>query len=306
MTKKLIVPIPPEIEKFASTIVRSAKTDESRRIYRLDLMYFWDWIRLQNLTYQSFTEDSAFDYRDYLQSRYAKATAQRMLSVTKLLFEKLERRGVIGFNPFEDVKGFALDNESSHKSLTKDEARNLLKAINTDTSKGQRDYAIISLLVRTGLRRFECVALDIGDITKEQGHNIAIVRHGKGDKRRKVKLPVDVFRTIEVYIASRKYSSLNDPLFVGFDRRPKYAATRISAKVIERIVSTYGEKIGYVGAHPLTPHDLRSTFITLALEENAPLTKVQYAAGHADPRTTERYQKRKLNLDDNAVDYIKL
>jgi hypothetical protein len=38
----------------------------------------------------------------------------------------------------------------------------------------------------------------------------------------------------------------------------------------------------------------------------AKVHQVQYAAGHADPRTTGRYQKRKVNLDDNAVDYSKL
>lgn len=42
------------------------------------------------------------------------------------------------------------------------------------------------------------------------------------------------------------------------------------------------------------------------IEGGAQLHQVQYAARHADPRTTERYQKRKLNLDDNAVDYIHL
>ena len=46
--------------------------------------------------------------------------------------------------------------------------------------------------------------------------------------------------------------------------------------------------------------------ITLALDAGAPLRKVQYAAGHADPRTTERYHRSKQNLDDNAVDYLKL
>lgn len=47
-----------------------------------------------------------------------------------------------------------------------------------------------------------------------------------------------------------------------------------------------------------------NTFATIALEQGAPLHQVQYAMGHEDPRTTERYQKRKLNLDNNAVDYL--
>jgi integrase len=60
--------------------------------------------------------------------------------------------------------------------------------------------------------------------------------------------------------------------------------------------------IGYNDA----PHDLRSSFITLAFEGGATLLQAQYAAGHSDPRTTARYHIRKVNLDDNAVDYIKL
>src|SRR5258708_21272556 len=73
-------------------------------------------------------------------------------------------------------------------------------------------------------------------------------------------------------------------------------------KAIETQVKAYAEKLSL----PLTPHGLRATFITLALEHHAKLEQVQYAAGHRDPRTTERYQGRKLNLDDNAVDYVKV
>jgi len=56
----------------------------------------------------------------------------------------------------------------------------------------------------------------------------------------------------------------------------------------------------------ITPHSLRHTFVTLALQGGAALHKVQYAAGHADPRTTERYDRQRDNLDDNAVDYVKI
>jgi len=56
----------------------------------------------------------------------------------------------------------------------------------------------------------------------------------------------------------------------------------------------------------VTPHSLRHTFITFPLPGGASLHKVQYAAGHADPRTTERYDRQRDNLDDDAVDYVKL
>jgi integrase len=70
-------------------------------------------------------------------------------------------------------------------------------------------------------------------------------------------------------------------------------------KAVELLVKKYAP----VGTE-LTPHGLRATFATLALEAEASLHQVQYALGHADPRTTERYQRRKLNLDNHAVDVL--
>ncbi len=137
----------------------------------------------------------------------------------------------------------------------------------------------------------------------EQGHHVAVIQHGKGDKRRLVKLPVDVFRSIEAYLlaAGRQDAGLDDPLFTGCTKGDHSTAQGISDKLVERVVKQYAP-VGIV----LTPHGLRASFVTIALESGAKLHQVQYAAGHADPRTTERYQKRKVNLDDNAVDYIKL
>jgi integrase len=103
-------------------------------------------------------------------------------------------------------------------------------------------------------------------------------------------------------IEERHQISLDDPLFVSFRRGDHPTRKPMGDKAIETVVKTYAAPLGL----PLTPHGLRATFITLALENNAKLQQVQYAAGHRDPRTTERYQGRKLNLDDNAVDYVKL
>jgi site-specific recombinase XerD len=51
---------------------------------------------------------------------------------------------------------------------------------------------------------------------------------------------------------------------------------------------------------PLSPHGLRHSFVTLALEAGVPLHRVQDAAGHADPRTTRRYDRARHALDGHA------
>src|SRR5579871_2660870 len=84
------------------------------------------------------------------------------------------------------------------------------------------------------------------------------------------------------------------------EKGQKPLAEKAVWKIVERRVKEAG-----ILAH-ITPHSTRHTFITLALDGGAPLHKVQVAAGHADPRTTERYWRTKENLDDNAVDYVRL
>jgi integrase/recombinase XerD len=262
---------------------------------------FAEWMRENGLTVGALTRSHLIAYRAYLDEHYAKATAARMLSVARRILNEQVIARHIPANPAKEVKGFTLDNESPHSSLDKRQARELLASIDRSTPVGKRDYALISLLLRTGIRRAECVALNIGDLGHEFPHIVAMVRHGKGDKRRKVKIPPEVFRTLKEYIRAtgRENAALSEPLFVGTGR---WSGQRITDKLIERIVQKYGQKIGL----DMTPHDLRASFITLAIEGGATLLQVQYAAGHSDPRTTERYHIRKLNLDDNAVDYIKL
>jgi len=119
-----------------------------------------------------------------------------------------------------------------------------------------------------------------------------------------VKVPVDVVRVIDIYLeaAGRRDVTPDAPLFVGFDRGDHATAERVNDKLLERLVKQTGENIG----KKLSPHCLRASFITLTSEGGAQLEQVQYASRHADPRTTQRYRKRKVNLDDNAVDYLKL
>jgi integrase/recombinase XerD len=137
---------------------------------------------------------------------------------------------------------------------------------------------------------------------------VLCIRHGKGDQPGIAKVPVDVARLLDEYRPA--LSEETEPVFVVLRkgsqlRRDEVGRViRLDGKGIERMTAERARQSKLKLAKPLTPHDLRATFITLAFEGKAPLQTVQYAARHKDPRTTEHYQRRKLNLDDNAVDYI--
>lgn len=275
---------------------------KSQRIYASDIAAFLEWLDGQGIDWREVIRDHIVDYRAHLQATYAKRTAMRKLVVVRRLFDEAVQRGIIAVNPAATVRGFRTSSSeaSPHIALTKKQAKQLLEAIDRMTPIGKRDYALLSLLLRTGLRRAEAAALELADLRLEAGHHVADVRHGKGDKRRLVKLPKDVQKAIDEY---RLALGSDDPwLFVAMYKSGESRHKALGDAFIERIVAKYGEKIGV----KLTPHDLRATFITLALEGGAPLHDVQYAVGHADPRTTEHYQKRKIHLDNNAVDFVRL
>ncbi len=310
----------------------------SQRIYRHDATVFATWLQAQGLTPEQLTRSTMIAYRAYLQGRYKKATAARMFSVARRLLSEQVAQQRLASNPASEIRGFTVENESPHTALSTQEAQALLDAIDPSTRLGQRDYALLLLLLRTGVRRSEAAALTLADLTMQQGHHVAIIQHGKGDKRRIVKVAVDVWRELEASITGRRqYHAARmaqllaeleaqrdqwseavyqqrraaiieqhsmqetDALFVRMRRGDHPTRQGMTDKAIELRVTYYAEQ---AGLSRLTPHDLRASFITLALEANAPLHKVQYAAGHRDPRTTERYQKRKLNLDHNAVDFV--
>lgn len=281
----------------------------SQRTYRQDLKTFLVWMASHDLIPNQLTRSHMIEYQRHLLEdrrgdgkRYARSTAARMIaSVRSTLTEWSFITGHA--NPAAGLRPIKVANETTHVALSKPKARLLLKSIDTSTVAGLRDYALIALLLRTGIRRAECAALTIGDLRIQDGHHIAIVQHGKEDKRRIVKIPPDVFRAIERYMQAtwRTDVAPSAPLFVQIRRGGHVQADGLGTKAIERLVKRLAAQIG---EEDLTPHGLRATFVTLTLESGAPLQMVQYAAGHSKPETTERYQKRKQNLDHNAVDYL--
>jgi site-specific recombinase XerD len=294
-------------ERILNVLLKNVATS-TRRIYLGDARQFAKWLTEHNFSLPTVDFEQLSDYRAYLDKFYHhKPTAERKLVVVRRLLEVAIILKLRIDNPARDLAGFTTgsENETPHRALNKAEVKTLLEAIPTATNKGKRDYALIMLLLRTGIRRAEATALLRSDLVSEQGHMIATIQHGKGEKRRIIKLPVDVYRAINQYLEAVETDLADTPLFVRFTKgdHPYPELPALSGLAIERIVEGYAQAANLTG---LTPHGLRATFVTITLENGATLEQVQYAVGHADPRTTERYQKRKLNLENNAVDYFRL
>ena len=237
----------------------------------------------------------------------ATSTINRHLAAIRVLYHAALDEGLVARNPAVGVKTFATAADGSTPALSVSELRGLLDAIDQTTLPGARDYALILVLAGTGIRREEVARLQVLDLAQHLGHwTLQVTR--KGGKLQLVKVRADVYRALEAW---RTAAALSDgPLWRSIKQQGRKETMRyvlggpLTSNGIFKILEQRAKLAGLT-TH-LTPHVMRATFITLALDAGAPLHKVQYAAGHADPRTTERYHRSKLNLDDNAVDYLRI
>lgn len=273
---------------------------QSQRAYLSDARVFMKWLEEEGIAYSQIDYDTVVRYHAHLLNTYAKATAARRFVVARRLLDEAVKRKVIDTNPAKDITSHIRINDSSpHTALSKGEAKRLLAAVDTSTNKGKRDYALLMILIYGGIRRSECAAITLQDITLKQEHYVLTIQSGKGDKARDVPLRPDVFRAIRAYLeaTNRSNDSPQSHLFTGFVKGQKATQRGITDRQIANIVEGYAAR---AGVHA-TPHDLRASAITFFIDTKAPLVVVQRLVGHSDPKTTERYYTRKQDLDNSPV-----
>ena len=240
------------------------------------------------------------------------ASVNRRLSGVRSCLRELHLRGLIGGNPGEGLRGLKVNaSHSSTVGLTAEQARALLASCEGRELPALRDRAILSLLVRNGLRVAEVVGLRTGDLGEDQGFRVATVR-GKGGSVRVAKLAGATWEAVEVWMQAGGIVGEDLPLFVSLKKSGRGAAAEwrpgdraMSTQALAQIVGKRAASaLGEEWERRISPHSLRHTFATIALEAGASLRRVQYAMGHQDPRTTERYDRARENLSDNAADYV--
>lgn len=300
----------PGVDFLVDTLVAGQLSDNTRRAYQRDILDFLEFAHISEPAgLRRITSGQVEHFRNSLmKGGAAKATVNRKLSVVRQLFERAIGEGWTDRNPATRVHGLKADQESPTAGLSLRQARELLASIDTSELPGLRDHCLLFLMLRTGIRRSEAAGILLGDFAQRDGHETLTVR-GKGNKTRVVKIAPDVLRCCRAWVeASGREWSAKAPLFVALRKTATgFRAGSVTPLTVDSIWKVVLKRVKQAGIGArITPHSLRHTFVTLALAGGAPLHKVQYAAGHADPRTTERYDRQKGNLDDNAADYVRL
>ena len=155
-----------------------------------------------------------------------------------------------------------------------------------------RDYAIFSLAVGAGLRRSEICNLDVEHINKNK-----LTVTGKFNKMRVVFLNDFVKSALARWLSISNIKS--GAIFVtSFSSREPTRLTKLSIhRAIERVVKNSD-------CTAFTCHDLRRTFATFLLDNNADKFSVMRLMGHSNLTTTELYDRRHEIIDNAAVNLL--
>lgn len=216
--------------------------------------------------------------------------AQRCyLDAVRGFFAWLVRRRILLENPARELpspKSVRLP----RRVLTKTEARRLMNAPSRSTVQGRRDRALLEVLYGAGLRKSECLRLDVTDV--DLGQELLLVRSGKGKKDRIVPLTRQATNALDQYLREGRHELVNDPretaLFLS-----KYGL-RMSCTCLATLLTKHAKTARLEGA--VFPHLLRHTYATHLLKARASIRHVQELLGHQSLQSTALYTR--LNLDD--------
>jgi site-specific recombinase XerD len=170
------------------------------------------------------------------------------------------------------------------KILAKEDVRNLLKQPNRRYPTGLRNYVMLAVMYRAGLRVQELLNLKPSDIDGKR--NLICVKQGKGKKDRNV--PVEPW----IIDAIGQWKVIRDGIIVNCPQHDPnlfltLKGTAIGAHYMREMVKREAEAAG-VGQRT-TPHMLRHTYASELLEEGFTIREVQDLLGHADISTTMIY-----------------
>jgi site-specific recombinase XerD len=168
------------------------------------------------------------------------------------------------------------------KGLTPAAVHALVASCDRRTRLGRRDYAVLIMLVRLGLRAGELAALMLDDINWRSG---TMRIRGKGHQMESLPLPIDVGEAIAVYVRrARPATAIERTLFVRH-RAPHH---RLSTNGVTQIVAAAGRRAG-LGV--IYAHRLRHTAASQLLRAGAPLPEVGQLLRHRRALTTAIYAK---------------
>ena len=293
---------PLKIESLVDSFIQAQDVKlSSKELYRRTLKQYFNWIDTKNYLLSEIARPQLLEYKDeLLNSGMSSLTVGSYITSVRRFYEWAEANKFYP-NVAKGIKTPKRKQQFKKQPLLPEQATALL---NFYQDKALRDYAIITLLLRTGLRTIEVIRANIEDITFKGSQRVLLV-HGKGrdEKDNFVLLTEKAYQPIAEYLATRGKVNSSEPLFTSSSNNSK--GDRLTTRTISYIAKEGLKAIG-LDERSFTAHSLRHTTAVNILRGGGSLEQAQFTLRHSNPATTQIYtatlnEERRLQNSGEAL-----
>lgn len=293
---------PQRIEDLVNSFIEAQDVKQtSKLLYRRTLKQYFSWVNKKGYLLTEIARPQLLEYKEeLLSSNLSSLTVGSYITSVRRFYEWTEANKYYP-NVAKGIKSPKRKQQFKKQPLLPAQATDLL---NYYQDKASRDYAIVNLLLRTGLRTIEVIRASVEDITFKGSQRVLLV-HGKGRDERDnfVLLTEKAYQPIAEYLTSRGKVNSSEPLFTSTSNNSK--GERLSTRSISYIAKEGLKAIG-LDERAFTAHSLRHTTAVNILRGGGTLEQAQMTLRHSNPATTQIYtatlnEERRLQNSGEAL-----
>jgi integrase/recombinase XerD len=293
---------PQRIEELVDLFISSQDVKlNSKLLYRRTLKQYFNWVSKKGYLLSEIARPQLLEYKEeLLGSGMSSLTVGSYITSVRRFYEWTEANKYYP-NVAKGIKTPKRRQQFKKQPLLPAQATALLSYYQ---DRALRDYAIINLLLRTGLRTIEVIRATVEDITYKGSQRVLLI-HGKGrdEKDNFVILTDKTYQPLAQYLATRGDISEGDPLFISDSNNSK--GESLSTRTISYIAKEGLKAIG-LDEKAFTAHSLRHTTAVNILRAGGTLEAAQMTLRHSNPATTQIYtatlnEERRLQNSGEAL-----
>jgi integrase/recombinase XerC/integrase/recombinase XerD len=293
---------PQRIEELVDRFIASQDVKESSKLlYRRTLKQYFNWVNTKGYILSEIARPQLLEYKEeLLNSKKSSLTVGSYITSVRRFYEWTEANKYYP-NVAKGIKTPKRKQQFKKQPLLPSQATALL---NYYQDKALRDYAIVNLLLRTGLRTIEVIRANVEDITFKGSQRVLLIQgKGRDEKDNFVLLTDKAYQPIAEYLATRDKVNSSEPLFTSTSNNSK--GERLTTRTISYIAKEGLKAIG-LDERSFTAHSLRHTTAVNILRAGGSLETAQFTLRHSNPATTQIYtstlnEERRLQNSGEAL-----
>ena len=280
-----------DLSAFEKALENDGKSPRTVTGYLRDVRLFATWFEQTNgetLTPQTLTTIDARQYRQHLlvTDKARPATINRKLAALRAYSDWARSSGQVDYSLVNGVKNVE-EVSTGPRWLSKKEQAALLREAQKEIGAAQtaparrqarRDYAVLVVLLNTGLRIGELCALELEDVEIGERKGEVCVRQGKGGKARVVPLNKEARKALQEWLEYRPTVNSQAVFTTQF-------GSALQPRGVQLMLKEFGRRAKV----EVTPHQLRHTFAKNLIDHGVSLEKVARLLGHSNLNTTMVY-----------------